>query len=103
MLKSFDFTVAMFAYYKEVIEEDGEEITTYKIMHHKSFFEHLFQKRLVIENDSLNFPISTFERMIRYSKYGYYPCRESKIKLINSIREQKNDESISESLYEGMD
>src|SRR5690606_27327725 len=69
ILNQFDFTITKFAYYKDVEidfdSDEDEEITVYKILHHKDFFEHLTMKRLV-SNKDLKFPIGTFERMTRY-------------------------------------
>ena len=50
-------------------------------MYDDKFFEHLHLKRLVID-DKIPFPMSTFERMLRYAKYGYFPCKETKLKII---------------------
>lgn len=48
--------------------------------------------------------MSTFERIIKYSKYGYYPCRETKLKLIKHIRElPESAVELSNSLYDGID
>lgn len=99
IIDQFDFTVTKFAYYKETTE-DGVE---WKIIHHKDFFEHLFFKRLVIDN-LLKFPVSTFERVLRYTKkYGFGLCKESKAKLITAIKDIGNIEDLTASLYEGMD
>ncbi|MFC8685995.1 hypothetical protein [Brevibacillus porteri] len=101
IIGQFDFSIVKFAYYKEVDYE--EEEVSYKIMHHKDFFEHLHLKRLVIGNE-LRFPNGTFERMLRYLKYGYFPCKESKVNLIRCIRENENqDDTLMESLYDGLD
>lgn len=101
IIGQFDFSIVKFAYYKE--EDDEDENVSYKIIHHKDFFEHLHLKRLVI-GDNLRFPNGTFERMLRYSKYGYSPCKESKVNLIRCIRENTNqDDSLMESLYDGLD
>ena len=123
ILNQFDFTVTKFAYYKaEVEDETGAEVEfepfgiesveseekpkthiEYKVMHSDKFFEHLHLKRLVIDN-AIPYPMSTFERMLRYAKYGYFPCRETKMKLIKAIRELDNRQvELSESLYDGMD
>lgn len=118
ILKQFDFSITKFAYYKEIeknviLPEDDdnpfnilpreEEIITYKIIHYKDFFEHLFLKRLVVGQD-LKYPNSTFERMLRYAKYGYFPCRESKLNIISAIRNNSNvNDTLSESLYDGLD
>jgi hypothetical protein len=115
ILENFDFTIAKFAYFKEEVldKEDIEIVGTeakenkshieYKILCDSNFFEHLHLKRLVTD-DKIPFPVSTFERMIRYIKYGYLPCKETKLKIIQAIQQQKNTEGLTEaSLYEGMD
>ena len=119
ILNRFDFTVTKFAYYKEEIEDETgatvendpfgiepiepETHIEYKIMHDDKFFEHLHLKRLVTDKDIL-FPMSTFERMLRYAKYGYFPCKETKMKIIKAIRKlSKEQVELSESLYDGMD
>lgn len=104
ILDRFDFTIAKFAYYKEKVydeeetdDEDYEDDSLtvfrplrnwhweYKLLYHKDFFEHLHQKRLVLDNQ-IPFPISTWERSYRYKGYGYNLCRESKQKLLDAIR-----------------
>lgn len=104
ILDVFDFTIVKFAYFKDKeTDENGDEVTTYKVMFHENFFEHLQLKRLVI-GETLRFPIGTLERMFRYAKYGYFPCRESKRRLIINLRENVNpDDDISLSLYDGLD
>lgn len=48
--------------------------------------------------------MSTFERMLRYAKYGYFPCKETKMKIINALRDLTDEQvELSESLYDGMD
>lgn len=118
ILNAFDFTITKFAYYNErkieIVDENinnpfvdeekliESKIITPYILHHDSFFEHLHIKRLVID-DRLPFPVSSFERMLRYIKYGYMPCKETKIRLLTEIREAENLDGISNSLYDGMD
>lgn len=124
ILKHFDFTVTKFAYYKEEVpDEPAEEFSPfgddylpaisedenrkthieYKILMDDKFFEHLHMKRLVID-DEIPFPMSTLERMFRYAKYGYFPCRETKMKIVHALRElTDNQVELSESLYDGMD
>lgn len=119
IVSQFDFTITKFAYYKvEIEDETGEEVEKshvsagkenvkthieYKVMHDDKFFEHLHLKRLVI-NDKIPYPMSTFERMLRYAKYGYFPCRETKMLLIKALRELDDKQvELSESLYNGMD
>ena len=127
ILNRFDFTVTKFAYYKEEIEDEtgaesevpfdeefkkvfGESARTepmthieYKILMDDKFFEHLHLKRLVTDNN-IPYPMSTFERMLRYAKYGYFPCKETKLKIIKALRELSEQQvELSESLYDGMD
>lgn len=125
ILKQFDFTITKFAYYKEEVPDepsfdpfdfDGmEELAEYqemkkpethieyKILMDDKFFEHLHMKRLVLD-DEIPFPMSTFERMFRYARYGYFPCRETKMKIVKALRELSDEQvELSESLYDGMD
>lgn len=111
ILNQFDFTVTKFAYYKEEVEDettnpfDGQKEThiEYKVLVHDKFFEHLHMKRLVID-DNIPFPMSTFERAFRYAKYGYLPCKETKMKLARAIKDLSDEQiELSESLYDGMD
>jgi hypothetical protein len=105
VINRFDFSITKFAYYRETEKDDesGNETTLYKVIHHELFFEHLHLKRLVVEPDLL-FPVSTFERMLRYAKYGYFPCRETKRRIIQNIRTNViNGDDLSLSLYDGMD
>lgn len=87
------------------LEEIGipETHIEYKILMDDAFFEHLHLKRIVIDKD-IPFPMSTFERMLRYAKYGYFPCKETKMKIINALRDLTDEQvELSESLYDGMD
>lgn len=106
VLNKFDFTVTKFAYFKktEVTENDEEEAEgiTYKVLVHENFFEHLTLKRTVIDNE-IPFPVSTFERIIRYTNYGFYPCKETKKKIIESIHGLQEIPDISAGLYNGLD
>lgn len=123
VLNNFDFTVTKFSYYKEEVEDETgatieyepfgiepvepnkkpETHIEYKILHDDKFFEHLHLKRLVTDN-KIPYPMSTFERMLRYAKYGYFPCRETKMKIIKALRELSEQQvELSESLYDGMD
>lgn len=117
ILDSFDFTVTKFSYYKaEIEDETGEECDhnaddkqkpethiEYRILMDDKFFEHLHLKRLVTDNN-IPYPMSTFERMLRYAKYGYFPCKETKLKIIQSLRRLSESQvKLSENLYDGMD
>lgn len=100
VINMFDFTITKFAYYKEFNEKQEVE---YKIICADDFFEHLHTKRLVTD-DKILYPMSTFERMIRYIKYGYMPCRETKIKIATAINKISREEIIAnKSLYDGLD
>lgn len=98
ILSRFDFTITKFAYYKEY---EGESVN-YIAIYHDRFFEHLHTKKLVL-NKEIFFPTSTFERSLKYTKYGYGLCRESKENLIRSIREATLLDGISQGLYDGID
>lgn len=103
ILKNFDFTITKFAYFKKEIEEEGETHIEYRVLFESNFFEHLHQKRIVID-DNIPYPMSTFERMIRYAKYGYYPCRETKLKIVEALRTMpENQVKSTKSLYDGLD
>lgn len=117
ILDQFDFTITKFAYYKEevadvvdIVDPFEDIIITsidthieYKILVHDKFFEHLHMKRLVTDNQ-IPFPMSTLERAFRYAKYGYFPCKETKMKIARAIKELSDEQlEVSESLYNGMD
>ena len=69
----------------------------------ENFFEHLHLKRLVTD-DKIPFPMSTFERMMRYIKYGYMPCKETKLKIAKAVNELSSEQiQANNSLYDGMD
>lgn len=93
VISQFDFTM----------EKKPDTHIEYRIVCDENFFEHLHLHRLVID-DKIPFPISTFERMIRYIGYGYKPCKETKLKIAMAIHELSEQEvSVGESLYDGMD
>lgn len=114
VLNNFDFTITKFAYYKEEVPDEPIDESysfdaleavhiEYKTMFHKDFFEHLQLKRLVVD-DRIPFPMSTFERTIRYIGYGYRPCKETKLKIALAINEMVPEQiETNESLYDGWD
>ena len=106
IIENFDFTITKFAYYKEeIIDDEVLEIShiEYKALCDDKFFEHLHLKRLVID-DKILFPMSTLERTIRYVKYGYMPCKKTKLKIAQAIHDISDEELIvGKSLYDGMD
>lgn len=112
IINRFDFTITKFAYYREekpidledmLNNKEAEPEIVYKVAFEEKFFEHLHLKRLVVD-DKVPFPVSTFERMIRYVRYGYMPCKETKTKIIEEIRKLSDEQVlVSNSLYEGWD
>lgn len=106
MIAEFDFTITKFVYYKELEEGNDDEVkeVVWKIAYHNKFFEHLHMKRLVTDKDII-LPVNTFNRMFRYARYGYFPCRETKAKIIQSLREIPafTDDLLSMELYNGLD
>ena len=119
IINQFDFTITKFAYYKEEIEDETGAVVEsnpfyqrdnsvkthieYRVIYDDKFFQHLHMKRLVTDNLIL-FPMSTFERMLRYAKYGYFPCRETKMKIIKALRDLNEKQiELSKNFYDGMD
>ena len=105
IISDFDFSVTKFAYYRNEDNIDVEDyMAQFEVMYHEDYFEHLQMKRLVID-DEIPFPVSTFNRSYKYQSYGYGLCKESKIKLITSLREIDvlNEDEFGKSLYEGKD
>ncbi|ABX43347.1 hypothetical protein [Lachnoclostridium phytofermentans] len=105
IISQFDFTITKFAYFKEQVKdaESDDNHIEYMIACDDKFFEHLHLKRLVTD-DKILYPMSTFERMIRYIKYGYMPCKETKLRIASAISELSKEQiDISNSLYEGVD
>lgn len=114
IIAQFDFTVTKFAYFKKEVEDetpfDETALEAVKLTHieywicmDENFFEHLHLKRLVTD-DKIPFPMSTFERMMRYIKYGYMPCKETKLKIAKAVNELSSEQiQANNSLYDGMD
>lgn len=109
VISDFDFTITKFAYYKNYDNVDEENyMAVFEVMLHEDFFEHLHTKRLVVD-DEMIYPVSTFNRMLRYAKYGYQPCRKTKIKIVTNLamldpKNQKDfEKELGKSLYEGLD
>lgn len=113
MLNTFDFTITKMAYFIEkiLVDGDSEEIINHKIIYHKNLFEDLVMKRIIIDCDKLDMPLGTFNRSLRYTKYGYTMCRNSKLFLVNQILkfaknnnlEEFSIEDFSRELYDGFD
>lgn len=102
LLNKFDFSVTKFAYFKkEVVNDLEEKGIEYRLLLHDSFFEHLVCKKLVLE-ESILFPVSTFERSYRYARYGFGLCRDSKANLLNALKDA-DISNLSNELYFGID
>lgn len=109
LLAKFDFSITKFAYCKrEVVKGElplsTEKVIEYYTIMHEFFFDDLLNKKLVLESE-IFFPVSTFERILRYTKYGYGLCRESKKNILTALSNiTENDiENLSETLYFGID
>jgi len=85
VIEMFDFSIVRAVYFKQENEDGG---INYKFMYVDRFFEDLHQKKLVIDIDSdkIPLPANTFDRAFKYQRYGYALCRESKVKLIEALR-----------------
>ena len=95
MLNTFDFTVSKFCLYYSELEKD------YFCLYHKDFFEHLTQRKLVID-DGITFPFGTFERALRYSHYGFHLdicSRYALIVAINNLTGSEMDYSFKRDRY----
>lgn len=98
ILDQFDFSIVKAAYYKFYNEDFDNE--RYFFIYQNSFFEHLHMKRLVLDKN-IPFVVSTFSRVQRYAKYGYFLCRESRIKLLNAIKQTNEDfDDLDNVLYD---
>jgi hypothetical protein len=104
----FDFSITKCAY-----RFDPEHPDQFQLVYSPSYFEDLTCKRLVIDGE-LPLPINTFQRLEKYTRYGYTLCRGSKIRLLAAIRgwqpkhptDNSDDDlenALSHSLYESMD
>lgn len=106
ILKQFDFTITKFALYKEKVNDsDGDDWHWEdRVMYHEDFFEHLFFKRIVVD-DKILYPESTYERMIKYMRYGYFPCKETKVKIAKALVALQRELKFSNAFYsvEGLD
>ena len=109
IIANFDFTIAKFAYYKDYqnVDEDNY-LAVFEVLFHEDFFEHLHMKRLVVD-EALPYPVSSFNRLMKYARYGYQPCRETKIKIVTALamldpeNQADFEEQLGKSLYSGLD
>lgn len=110
ILSQFDFTIAKFAYEIEAEPTDGwdgetEWVYTDNVLYHEKFFEHLCLKRLVVD-DAMPYPMSTFNRTYKYAASGFFPCRETKLKILKAVHdmeEEPGSDGLAKAMYEGHD
>ena len=99
LLKQFDFSIAKFAYIKKPTKDlDGNDSVEYITLFHVDFFEHLQCKKLVLE-ETILFPVSTWERSYKYRDYGFKLCKESKVNLLKALA-TADLEDIANTWYE---
>jgi len=84
ILNQFDFTLTKFAFFKD---EEG-----YSTYYSTDFFDALEEKRMTIDDKCL-YPVKTFERMLKYSRYGYRADKDTKILIISKINQLDLDAS----------
>lgn len=105
LLCKFDFSITKFAYCKRETKIQVENQIVigieYYVVVHENFFDDLVNKKLVLETE-IFYPVSTFERSYRYTKYGYGLCRESKANLLNALKTADTND-LSQALYFGID
>jgi hypothetical protein len=81
IIDSFDFTVCKFVY--ALVNNE------YVIYHHQHYFIHLDNKDLVVAQDSRKInPDLLFNRIIRYTQYGFNLDTSSKSMLFEVIKDQ---------------
>ena len=86
----------------DLLGEKPENEFNYDFIYHDKFFEHLLCNKLVID-DRMPKSVATFNRVLKYTGYGFGLCRESKIKLVEAIKAEGNSNDINGELYFGFD
>lgn len=86
ILDQFDFTITKFAFYPN---EEGDGYNTY---YSSDFFNAIEEKRVTIDYKCLH-PVGTFDRMLKYAKYGYQADKESKLLVLSKINQLDFDVS----------
>lgn len=108
VMDDFDFSITKFALYSEPDKgTSANAVKVLKVRYDKDFFKHLTQRRLVLDGNVL-YPLSTFTRMLKYTRYGYNICKDSKVTLLQAIQNQYSADDLStaefdDSFYEGVD
>lgn len=69
--------------------KDEEGYSTY---YSTDFFDALEEKRMTIDDKCL-YPVKTFERMLKYSRYGYRADKDTKMLIISKINQLDLDAS----------
>lgn len=115
MLTSFDFIITKFAYWinlevpKDTIDEAvddflyDEDSNSGEVIFHKKFFEDLFLKRLELDSYPRD-PISCYNRLVKYTGYGFTPCLYTKFYIAKFLQGDKfiqAPEDIAKAFYEG--
>jgi len=95
-LDRFDFTIVKAAY---ILPKGKEE---YQFVYHAKFFEHLLLGMLVLD-EHIEKPVATFNRTLKYAKYGFGLCLESKQILTKEIIERGDITQLTNDLYFGFD
>ena len=90
ILDNFDFTLTKFAY--------GDDMCLY----HYRFHNHLINRLIHIDNKIIS-PFSTFRRLSRYVKYGYYPDKQTELKLAIALKDSNLNESKEEEYADGQE
>ncbi len=99
VISQFDFTIVKIAL-ERTTNDLGE--VNYTLIHHARFFEHLHLNKLVID-EGMPKSVATFNRVLKYTRYGFNLCRESKIKLVEEIKSNGDIIDINGDLYFGFD
>lgn len=102
MIARFDFSIVKFALYLDKYANE------YYVVYDSNFFKHLHLHRLVVDmNIPLEFPAGTYNRMIKYLKYGYEPCHMTKKKLLFELSKldfsSVEDVTTGNDMYAGFD
>lgn len=102
ILTEFDFTIDKFAL-GNTISYDNDDPAQFCIFH-KNYFEHLLTKRLVIDS-YLPMPLGAYNRLFKYAKYGFFPCKSTKYIIAKFIQKSsfETPDDIVNGFYDGLD
>jgi hypothetical protein len=88
IINSFDFTVCQCGMYKMLGDDaDGNTVTVYKLIHDEKFFQDLRNKTLHLTHDTIVNPVGQFDRVLKYSRYGFKLDYPSRYKLLHAIHD----------------